>query len=62
MECKFSEWLVPSRKRRDILDGRYFPAGAGIWREAGLPACQAVAVEAGYLDYLQVRYTAHAQA
>ncbi|TFG85789.1 MAG: hypothetical protein E4H19_07785 [Chromatiales bacterium] len=57
VECKFSEWLVPSRKRRDVFDGRYFPAGPGVWLEAGLPACQALAddLQSGreYFRYLE---------
>jgi hypothetical protein len=57
VECKFSEWLVPARKRRDIFAGRYFPAGAGVWREAGLPACQSLAddLQSGreYFRYLE---------
>ncbi len=57
VECKFSEWLVPSRKRRDVFDGRYLPAGQGVWHEAGLPACQALAgdLQSGreYFRYLK---------
>jgi hypothetical protein len=43
IECKFSEWLVPKRKRGQVFHDRYFPPGRGVWREAGLPTCQGLA-------------------
>lgn len=43
IECKFSEWLEPKRRRGQVFHDRYFPPGAGVWREAGLPACQSLA-------------------
>jgi hypothetical protein len=58
IECKFSEWLVPKRQRAGVFDDRYFPPGEGAWREAGLPACQALAddLQLGreYFRYLDV--------
>ena len=58
IECKFSEWLVPKRQRGGVFHDRYFPPGEGAWREAGLPACQALAdnLQSGreYFRYLDV--------
>jgi len=57
IECKFSEWLVPSRKRGNIFDRRYFRPAPGAWQQAGLPACQALAddLQSGreYFRYLE---------
>ena len=57
IECKFSEWLVPSRKRGNVFHERYFLPGPGAWQQAGLPACQALAddLQSGreYFRYLE---------
>lgn len=57
VECKFSEWLVPKRRCGGVFHERYFPPGPGIWRQAGLPACQALADElqsgSEYFRYLE---------
>lgn len=57
VECKFSEWLVPKRRRGGVFHERYFPPGPGIWQQAGLPACQALADElqsgSEYFRYLK---------
>ncbi len=59
IECKFSEWLVPGRRRAGLFNDRYFPTGRAVWREAGLPACQELAddLQSGreYLRYLDGR-------
>jgi hypothetical protein len=59
IECKFSEWLKPRRQRAGLFHDRYFPPGRAVWREAGLPACQALAddLQSGreYFRYLDAR-------
>lgn len=59
IECKFSEWLVPKRQRAGLFHDRYFPPGRAVWRETGLPACQALAddLQSGrdYFRYLDGR-------
>lgn len=58
IECKFSEWLVPKRQRGQVFRDGYFPPGRAVWREPGLPACQALAddLQSGreYFRYLDV--------
>ncbi len=59
IECKFSEWLLPRRQRAGLFGDRYFPPGRAVWREAGFPACQALAddLQSGrdYFRYLDGR-------
>jgi hypothetical protein len=43
VESKYSEWLVPRRPGKRAFKDKYFPPGAGVWKAAGLPRCQALA-------------------
>jgi hypothetical protein len=43
IESKFGEWLVRRASNRADLKPKYFPAGRALWRDAGLPRCQALA-------------------
>jgi hypothetical protein len=43
IESKFGEWLVRRGSNRADLKPKYFPYGRGLWRDAGLPRCQALA-------------------
>lgn len=45
VESKYSEWLVPQRPARRMFKEKYFPSGFGVWAEAGLPRCQALALD-----------------
>lgn len=45
IESKYSEWLVPRRPGRRVFKPKYFPLGLGVWAAAGLPRCQALALD-----------------
>lgn len=47
IESKFTEWLVRRPHNKRVFKEKYFPAGAGagVWSEAALPRCQALAEE-----------------
>ena len=43
IESKFGEWLARRASNRADLKPKYFAAGRSVWRDAGLPECQALA-------------------
>jgi hypothetical protein len=43
IESKFTEWLRVARRGTAPFANSYFPAGPGLWRARGLPACQMLA-------------------
>jgi hypothetical protein len=43
IESKFSEWLTPKSASKEPFKPKYFPAGAQLWAERGLPASQELA-------------------
>jgi hypothetical protein len=45
IESKFSEWLVRRPRNKSAFKEKYFPPGAAVWADAGLPRCQAVAAD-----------------
>ncbi len=49
IESKFTEWLTPKAKKAPPLKDKYFPKGAGVWEQVGLPRKQqfAAALHAG---------------
>ena len=53
IECKFIESLGRSTKGKGEFPASYFPPSGGLWKEAGLPECQALAEE---LDAKRLRF------
>lgn len=45
VESKYGEWLVPRRPGKRVFKDKYFPEGEGVWSMAGLPQCQALAMD-----------------
>jgi hypothetical protein len=45
IESKFCEWLVRRPRNKAVFKRKYFPPGAEVWSAAGLPRCQALAVD-----------------
>lgn len=45
VESKYGEWLVPRRPGKRVFKDKYFPPGVGVWSAAGLPHCQALALD-----------------
>jgi hypothetical protein len=43
IESKFSEWLSPKSVSKDPFKSKYFPEGAGLWEQKGLPGSQELA-------------------
>ena len=53
IECKFIEPLGRSTKGKGEFTASYFPPSGGLWKEAELPECQALAEE---LDAKRLRF------
>jgi hypothetical protein len=45
IESKYGEWLAPRRPGKRAFKDKYFPPGSGVWAAAGLPRCQALALD-----------------
>jgi hypothetical protein len=45
IESKYAEWLVRRMRNKAVFKAKYFPAEREVWTEAGLPRCQALAVD-----------------
>jgi hypothetical protein len=43
IESKFSEWLNPKSVSKGPFKSKYFPYGAGLWEQRGLPGSQDLA-------------------
>jgi hypothetical protein len=40
IESKFTEWLTPKRRNKELFKPKYFAGGAALWSRNGLPRCQ----------------------
>lgn len=43
IESKFSEWLSPKSKGKELFKPKYFPSGSGLWTDCGLSESQKLA-------------------
>jgi hypothetical protein len=41
IESKFTGWLTPKRRNKELFKSKYFEEGAELWRRRGLPRCHA---------------------
>jgi len=45
IESKFSEWLTPKPRGKEVFKPKYFPPDTELWKQNGLPESQALAAE-----------------
>jgi len=45
IESKFTEWMTSKPRTKPAFRDKYFAGSATLWRDVGLPACQALAMQ-----------------